>query len=104
MVTELWESQASAASLPSGTAAVVVISGKVIATPPEEWDAPAGIDGDAETLSFEPGDELPKAIGEQLWATSEQKLAAFDEDGTRIDSPAPFEGATQRDAIASWRT
>lgn len=42
----------------------------------------------ADGTTYEPGDELPRDLAEEVWPTSSGRIAALDSDGNRVDTPA----------------
>lgn len=73
-------------SLPEGTAEVRVLY-KRISTSMEEPPESGTVDENGRVM-FEEGAELPLDVAEKCWSVFSDRLAAFDADGNRLDSPS----------------
>jgi len=47
--------------------------------------------GDVTSAAFEEGDEMPVPIAADCWEAFSDRLAAYDEDGDRLDRPSQIE-------------
>lgn len=86
--------------LPENTARVKVLHDNIsVRVDPDE--APDKVEvreishttSDSVWAEFTEGDEMPVGIAEECWSAFNDRLAAFDEDGERLDAPSTTEKA-----------
>lgn len=84
--------------LPDGTAEVRVLYDSITVRADPD-DVPEDIEvrevphtrSDDVQARFNKGDEMPLEFAERCWSAFNDRLAAFDEDGNRLDSPSRVE-------------
>lgn len=104
------------ATLPDGTETVIWAAtgsgfnlGNVSDYPeecfPDDLDlspVPSRVEGTTEpTITFEPGDEIPLPVAEDQWPDWNDRMAALDSDGNRLDSTGGH--SFDPGAVEKWR-